>query len=91
MNGNWRKRQERCDERENVDKHAVDSGQVGERAKEALVDGLDGLDGLSMMLVLGVVFSGRMGCACGKGGEVCREEGAKGLDGQISNLLEYAG
>lgn len=39
-----------------MDKRAVDSGQVGERAKEALVDGLDGLNGLSMMLVLGVGF-----------------------------------
>ena len=61
MDGNWqkrRKRQERCDERENLDKRAVDSDQVGERAKEALLDGLDGLDGLSMMLVWGW-FSGR--------------------------------
>ena len=29
-----------------MDKRVVDSGRVGERAKEALVDGLDGLNGL---------------------------------------------
>ena len=44
--GDWRKRQKQFDGKENVDKRAVDSGRVGERAKEALVDGLDGLDGL---------------------------------------------
>ena len=47
----WQKRQEQCEERGKVEKRAVKSGRVGERAKEALVDGLNGLDGLSMMLV----------------------------------------
>ena len=35
-----KKRQEQCDGKENVDKRVVESGRVGERAKEALVDGL---------------------------------------------------
>lgn len=38
--GKRQKRQEQCDGEENVDKRMVDSGRVGERAKEALVDGL---------------------------------------------------
>ncbi len=42
MVGDWQKRQEQCEGREFVDKRAVKSGRVGERAKEALVDGLDG-------------------------------------------------
>ena len=81
MEGNWRKRQERCDERENVDKRAVDSGQVGERAKEALVDGLDGLDGLSMMLVLGVVFRQNVNVLVGREGRCVGRRELKGLDG----------
>lgn len=43
MNWNWQKRQKRqeqCDGKENVDKRVFDCGRVGERAKEALVDGL---------------------------------------------------
>ncbi len=42
MFGDWQKRQEQCEGREDVDKRAIKSGRVGERAKEALVDGLDG-------------------------------------------------
>ena len=52
----WQKRQEQCEERGKVEKRAVKSGRVGERTKEALVDGLNGLDGLSMMLVWELFF-----------------------------------
>ena len=41
--GIWQKRQKRqeqCEGKENVDKRAVDSGRVGERAKEALSEWL---------------------------------------------------
>lgn len=64
-----------------MDKRAVDSGQVGERAKEALVDGLDGLDGLSMMLVLGVVFWQDVNVLVGREGRCVGRRELRGLDG----------
>ena len=62
-------------------KRVVDSGRVGEGAKEAPVDGLDGL--LTMLVwelfFLVGVFVGPWDR--GNGGEVCSEKGTKELDG----------
>lgn len=61
-----------------MDKRVVDSGRVGEKVKEALVDGLDGL---SMMLVWELFFSASVLVGqweWRKG--VCPEKEAKGLD-----------
>ena len=50
-----------------MEKRAIKSGRVGERANEALVDGLNGLDGLSMMLVWELFFlaKGALGTVVG--------------------------
>lgn len=61
-----------------MDKRVVDSGRVGERAKEALVDGLNGLVNDAS---LGVVFCQCAGGQKGMEGRCVRGRKLKKVDG----------